>query len=64
MNVSLNITGNASIHNVAKVVEYIQQTGAIVHFLPPHSPGLNPAEEVFSKIKKFLVIMMLHFQQL
>jgi len=52
MNVSLNITDNASINNVAKVVEYIQQTGAIVHFLPPHSPGLNPAQEVFSTQQK------------
>ena len=43
---------NASIHHVEKVIE---QTGAIIQFLPPYSPDLNPAEEVFSKIKKFLV---------
>ena len=46
---------NASIHQVEKVVERIQETGAIIRFLPPYSPDLNPAEEVFSKIKKFLV---------
>ena len=26
----------------------------MVHFLQPYSPDLNPAEEVFSKIKYFL----------
>ena len=46
---------NASIHHVEKVIERIEQTGAIIQFLPPYSPDLNPAEEVFSKIKKFLV---------
>jgi len=51
---SVVIMDNASIHHVARVVERIQQTGAIIHFLPPYSPELNPAEEVFSKIKKFL----------
>ena len=34
---------NASIHHVATVVERIQQTGAIICFLPPYSPDLNPA---------------------
>ena len=42
-------------HHVEKVVERIQQTGATIRFLPPYSPDLNPAEEVLSKIKKFLV---------
>ena len=49
---SVVIMDNASIHHVEKVIE---QTGAIIQFLPPYSPDLNPAEEVFSKIKKFLV---------
>ena len=49
------IMDNASIHHIADVVERIQQTGAILRFLPPYSPDFNPAEEVFSKVKKFLV---------
>lgn len=52
---SVVIIDNASIHHVADVVDRIQQTGAIVRFLPPYSPDFNPAEEVFSKVKKFLV---------
>ena len=52
---SVVIMDNASIHHVENVVERIQQTGAIIQFLPPYSPDLNPAEEVFTKIKKFLV---------
>ena len=45
---------NAAIHHVSCVVPRIQQTGAILCFLPPYSPDLNPVEEVFSKVKKFL----------
>ena len=52
---SVVIMDNASIHHVADVVERIQQTGAILRFLPPYSPDFDPAEEVFSKVKKFLV---------
>ena len=52
---SVVIMDNASIHHVAEVVERIQHTGALVRFLPAYSPDLNPAEEVFSKVKKFLV---------
>ena len=32
----------------------IQQTGALVRFLPPYSPDLNPIEEAFAKVKSFL----------
>ena len=45
---------NASIHHVDRVVATIQQTGAIVRFLPPCCPDLNPIEEDFSKVKSFL----------
>ena len=51
---SVVIMDNASIHHVSSVVTRIQQTGAILRFLPPYSPDLNPVEEVFSKVKKFL----------
>ena len=34
-----------------EVVELIETTGAIVQFLPPYSPDLNPIEEAFSKVK-------------
>ena len=56
---SVVIMDNASIHHVARVVDRISQTGAIILFLPPYIPDFNPAEEVVSKVvskvKKFLV---------
>ena len=60
---SVVIIDNAAIHHVTTVVQKIQQTGALVYFLPPYSPDLNPTEAVFSKVKKFLEIMTLHTQQ-
>ena len=45
---------NASIRHVDAVVELITAAGALVRFVPPYSPDLNPIEEVFSKIKAFL----------
>ena len=35
-------------------MEHIYDSGAIVRFLPPHSPDPNPPEEVFAKVKHFL----------
>ena len=45
---SVVVMDNASIHHVDRVVAAIQQTGALVRFLPPYSPDLNPIEEVFA----------------
>ena len=45
---------NASIHHVDEVTELIIQTGALLHFLPPYSPDLNPVEQVFSKVKAIM----------
>ena len=51
---SVVVLDNASIHHVDDVVTSIQQTGALLRFLPPYSPDLNPLEESFSKVKAFL----------
>ena len=48
------IMDNASIHHVDPVVELITAAGALVRFLPPYSPDLNPIEEVFAEVKHFL----------
>lgn len=48
---SILVMDNASIHHVQGVTDTILQTGALLRFLPPYSPDLNPAEQVFSKIK-------------
>lgn len=45
---------NAAIHHVDEAIELIEETGAIVNFLPLYSPDLNPIEEAFSKVKYFL----------
>ena len=45
---------NASIHHIAEVADLILHTGALLHFLPPYSPDLNPVEQVFSKVKAII----------
>ena len=51
---SVVVLDNCSIHHVDTVVQAIRSTGAIVQFLPPYSPDLNPIEESFSKLKLVL----------
>ena len=51
---SIVVMDNASIHHVDKVVDAVLGTGAILRFLPPYSPDLNPLEESFAKVKAFL----------
>ena len=48
---SIVILDNCSIHHVSRVASMIIQVGALVHFLPPYSPDLNPINECFSKVK-------------
>ena len=49
---SVVIMDNASIHHVQEVSDLIEtQAGAKLHYLPPYSPDLNPAEGVFSQIQ-------------
>ena len=45
---------NCSVHHVHEVVDLIRQSGILLLFLPPYSPDLNPAEEAFSHIKRYL----------
>ena len=51
---SVVVMDNASIHHVQQVTTLIQNTGAILHYLPAYSPDYNPLEESFSKVKAFL----------
>jgi len=51
---SVLLMDNASIHHTDRVISLIQSTGALLHFIPPYSPDLNPIEECFSKVKAFL----------
>ena len=51
---SVVIMDNCSIHHTQRVTEMILSTGALLRFLPPYSPDLNPIEFVFSKVKSFV----------
>jgi thymidine kinase len=46
------VMDNAAFHKSAKTRELIEGTGAILMFLPPYSPDLNPIEHDFANIKK------------
>ena len=44
-------------HHTSEVISAIQDTRAILHFLPPYSPDWNPAEGAFSKVKTMMKVM-------
>lgn len=48
------IMDNVSIHKVTGIREAIEAHGAILLYLPPYSPDLNPIEQFFSKLKAIL----------
>jgi transposase len=48
------VMDNLSAHKDASVVAAIESAGAIVCFLPPYSPDLNPIEKMWSKVKEVL----------
>ena len=51
---SVVVLDNASIHHIERIQELIDATGALIRYLPPYSPDLNPIEEVFTHVKQFL----------
>ena len=51
---SVVVIDDASIHHIQQVRALIQNTGAILRYLPAYSPDFNPLEESFSKVKAFL----------
>jgi transposase len=48
------IVDNLSSHKVAGVREAIEACGAMLLYLPPYSPDLNPIEQAFAKLKALL----------
>lgn len=48
------IMDNLATHKVDGVREAIEAKGAILLYLPPYSPDLNPIEMAFSKLKSLL----------
>lgn len=45
---------NLGAHKCARVRELVESVGALVVFLPPYSPDLNPIEMAWSKVKAIL----------
>jgi transposase len=48
------IMDNLPSHKVSGIREAIELQGALLHYLPPYSPDLNPIEQVFAKFKAAL----------
>ena len=51
-----------TIHHVDPVVSTILSTSALLRFLPPYSPDMNPIELFFGEMKKYLQANHLLFQ--
>ena len=54
---SVVIMDNVAIHHMEQITDIIHGVGALVRWLPPYSPDLNPIEEVFSQVKSYLTAM-------
>jgi len=48
------VMDNLSAHKVVGIAEAVRAAGASILYLPPYSPGLNPIEQVFAKLKALL----------
>jgi transposase len=48
------VMDNLSSHKAAAIRRAIRAAGALLIFLPPYSPDLNPIEQVFAKLKALL----------
>jgi transposase len=51
---SVLVMDNARIHHHAELIDWLEENGYVVEFLPPYSPDLNPIEESFSAIKAWI----------
>ncbi len=48
------VLDNLTMHKQPAVQAAIERAGAVLRFLPPYSPDLNPIEQAFAKLKAFL----------
>ena len=48
------VLDNLAAHKVAGVRQALAAAGAALLYLPPHSPDLNPIEQLFAKLKALL----------
>ena len=45
------VLDNLSVHKVDGLAQVVKKYGARLRYLPPYSPGFNPIELAFSKLK-------------
>ena len=50
---SVLVMDNCTIYHVSSALKMLYDAGILVMFLPPYSPDLNPAEELFSLVKYY-----------
>jgi transposase len=48
------VLDNLSAHKTERVRQAVEARGAVLLFLPPYSPDLNPIEKAWSKVKAWL----------
>jgi transposase len=48
------VLDNLASHKVAGIKEAVEAKGAILRYLPPYSPDLNPIEQAIAKFKSHL----------
>lgn len=51
---SVLILDNASIHHSERVKQLCEDAGVVLLYLPPYSPDLNPIEEFFGELKRYI----------
>ena len=51
---SVVVMDNLSVHHVNFIQSLFDDAGILVLFLPPYSPDMNPIEEAFSYVKRYL----------
>lgn len=51
---SVLVMDNVSFHHSQKILDMCNKAGVKLLFLPPYSPDLNPIEEFFSDLKRFI----------
>ena len=57
---SVVVMDNCTIHHIPEIAPMIEGVGALVHFLPPYSPDINPIEGGIFKSKQLLVPILVH----
>ena len=59
---SILILDNAKIHMYSELEQAVHSRGALLFFLPPYSPHLNPIEVAFAQLKKWILRYPLAFR--